>query len=66
MGNIWRFSYIAGENGGGVFLLIYLACVALVGATIVIGELALGRQAQLDAVSSALAGLIILATVGMI
>ena len=43
IGNIWRFSYVAGENGGGVFLLLYIACIALIGLPIVIAELAVGR-----------------------
>lgn len=52
IGNIWRFSYVAGENGGGAFLLIYLVCVLLVGAPIILAELALGRHGQGDAVSA--------------
>ena len=36
LGNIWKFPYIAGENGGGAFVLIYLACVALVGIPILV------------------------------
>ena len=48
IGNIWRFSYIAGENGGGVFLLLYLACIALIGLPIVIAELAIGRANRRD------------------
>lgn len=52
LGNIWRFSFIAGENGGGAFLAIYLCSVLLVGAPLVIGELALGRAARGDAVSA--------------
>jgi len=51
LGNIWRFSYVAGENGGGAFLLIYVISVVFVGAPIVLAELALGRQAAGDAVS---------------
>ncbi len=43
LGNIWKFPYIAGENGGGAFVLIYLACVALVGIPILISEVMLGR-----------------------
>jgi neurotransmitter:Na+ symporter, NSS family len=43
LGNIWKFPYIAGENGGGLFVLIYLACVALVGLPIMIAEIMLGR-----------------------
>ena len=34
LGNIWRFPYITGENGGGLFVVVYLACVALVGLPI--------------------------------
>lgn len=52
LGNIWRFSYVAGENGGAAFLFLYLLCVLLVGLPIVIAELALGRRAQGDAVAA--------------
>jgi len=52
LGNIWRFSYVAGENGGAVFLFIYLICVLLVGLPLVIAELSLGRRAQGDAVAA--------------
>ena len=52
LGNIWRFSYVAGENGGGAFLLVYLASVLLVGAPIVIAEMAMGRRAAGDAVAA--------------
>ena len=51
LGNIWRFSYVAGENGGGAFLLIYLVSIILVGAPIVLAELAIGRRAAGDAVA---------------
>mgnify|MGYP003669403629 FL=1 len=50
IGNIWRFSYVAGENGGGAFLIVYGLSVLLVGLPIVIGELALGRRGAADAV----------------
>ena len=43
LGNIWKFPYIAGENGGGIFVLIYLICIALVGLPIMIGEVMIGR-----------------------
>jgi NSS family neurotransmitter:Na+ symporter len=52
LGNIWRFSYVAGENGGAAFLLAYLFFVIVIGAPIVIAELALGRRGQGDAVSA--------------
>ncbi len=51
LGNIWRFSYVAGESGGGSFLVIYLAAVVLVGLPIVIGEMAIGRRGRGDAVA---------------
>jgi len=38
LGNIWKFPYITGENGGGLFVLIYLACIALVGVPIMMAE----------------------------
>lgn len=50
LGNIWRFPYIAGENGGGAFVLIYLLCVLFIGLPLVICELSLGRFAQRDTV----------------
>ncbi|MEX2455105.1 MAG: sodium-dependent transporter [Rhodospirillaceae bacterium] len=52
LGNIWRFSYVAGENGGGAFLIVYLLSVVLVGLPIVIGEMALGRYGRGDAVAA--------------
>jgi len=52
LGNIWRFSYVAGENGGGAFLMVYLLSVLLVSAPIVIAEMALGRQAGGDAATA--------------
>ena len=44
--NIWKFPYVAGENGGGAFVLIYLVCVGLVGAPIMMAEIALGREGR--------------------
>ena len=43
LGNIWRFPYVTGENGGAAFVLIYLACVFLIGVPLLYVELALGR-----------------------
>ncbi|UUX50297.1 sodium-dependent transporter [Nisaea acidiphila] len=52
IGNIWRFPYVAGENGGGGFLLVYILCVLLIGLPLVIAELAVGRAARLDTISA--------------
>jgi len=46
LGNIWRFSYMVGESGGAAFVLIYLACVALVGLPILVAEWLIGRRGQ--------------------
>lgn len=46
LGNIWKFPYIAGENGGGAFVLIYLACVAFVGLPIMMAEVLIGREGR--------------------
>lgn len=46
LGNIWKFPYIAGENGGGWFVLIYLTCIAVVGLPIMMAEVFIGRTAQ--------------------
>ncbi len=43
LGNIWRFPYITGENGGAAFVFVYLVCVILIGLPLLINELALGR-----------------------
>ena len=46
LGNIWKFPYITGTNGGGWFVLIYLACILLVGLPILAAEIMIGRAAQ--------------------
>ena len=46
LGNIWRFPYIAGENGGAAFVLVYLACVILIGIPCMMAEIMLGRRGQ--------------------
>jgi len=46
LGNIWRFPYITGDNGGGAFVLVYLACIAIVGIPIMIAEVLLGRRGR--------------------
>lgn len=52
LGNFWRFPYTAGENGGGVFVVVYLACVFLIAFPILIAELSVGRHARRSAVGS--------------
>ena len=52
LGNIWKFPYIAGENGGGAFVLIYLVCVAFVGAPIMISEVMLGRKGRASPINT--------------
>lgn len=52
LGNIWKYPYIAGENGGGAFTLIYLLCILIVGMPIVIGEIVIGRKTQLSPVGA--------------
>jgi len=46
LGNIWKFPYVTGENGGGLFVLIYLVSIALVGLPIMMGEIVIGRSSQ--------------------
>ncbi len=46
LGNIWKFPYIAGQNGGGAFVLVYLICVALIGIPIMMAETMLGRRGR--------------------
>ncbi|MAD47928.1 MAG: sodium-dependent transporter [Gammaproteobacteria bacterium] len=45
LGNIWGFPYKAGTNGGGAFVLIYLACIIVIGIPIMISEIIIGRRA---------------------
>ena len=46
LGNVWRFPYVAGRNGGGAFVVVYLAFLAVLGFPLLVAELALGRAAQ--------------------
>ncbi len=52
LGNIWKFPYIAGENGGGAFVLVYLACILAIGVPIMIAEILLGRHGQYSPITS--------------
>ncbi|MDA3799673.1 MAG: sodium-dependent transporter [Kiritimatiellae bacterium] len=46
LGNIWKFPYVTGENGGGAFVLIYLLCILLIGFPLMLAELTIGRKTQ--------------------
>lgn len=46
LGNIWKFPYIAGENGGGAFVIVYLLCILLIGLPIMIAESLIGRRGR--------------------
>ncbi len=45
LGNIWKFPYITGENGGGAFVIVYLACIAIIGVPILMAKSCLGGEA---------------------
>ena len=46
LGNVWKFPYITGMNGGGAFVLIYLICLLVLGLPVMVMEFSLGRAAQ--------------------
>lgn len=52
LGNIWKFPYMTGENGGATFILVYLLSTLLVGLPVMISEIALGRTARADAITT--------------
>ncbi len=52
LGNIWRFPYTVGQYGGGAFVLVYLAFVALIGVPVLYAELSVGRSTQRSAVGA--------------
>ena len=52
LGNIWKFPYIAGENGGAAFLFIYLICIVLIGLPILNIEILLGRTTKKNPVGA--------------
>ena len=52
LGNIWKFPYIAGENGGAAFIFIYLICIGIIGLPVLIAEVLLGRTTQLNPVGA--------------
>ncbi len=52
LGNIWKFPYMAGMNGGGAFVLIYLACVLVIGLPIMMSEIMIGRRGRRNPVAT--------------
>lgn len=52
LGNIWRFPFVTGQNGGAVFVLIYVVIVALIGLPVMIAELSIGRHTQRNPVGA--------------
>lgn len=52
LGNIWKFPYMAGVNGGGAFVLIYLACVFVIGLPIMMSEILIGRRGRRNPVAT--------------
>lgn len=52
LGNIWRFPYIVGENGGAAFLIVYIVLVVLIGIPLMMTEFIVGREGRTDAINS--------------
>lgn len=46
LGNVWKFPYILGQNGGGAFLVVYLGCIVLIGVPIMMAEVMIGRRGR--------------------
>ena len=52
LGNIWRFPYVAGANGGGAFVAVYLLCVFAIGLPIMMAEVLIGRRGRRNPVAT--------------
>lgn len=52
LGNIWKFPYIAGENGGAAFVFVYLICIAVIGLPVLIAEVLVGRSTERNPVGA--------------
>jgi len=52
LGNLWRFPYIAGQNGGSAFIMVYVGFVLILGVPLIMSELAMGREGKLSAVKT--------------
>jgi NSS family neurotransmitter:Na+ symporter len=56
LGNIWKFPYVAGQNGGGAFVLAYLACILLIGLPIMMAEVMIGRRGRQSPINTMRSG----------
>jgi NSS family neurotransmitter:Na+ symporter len=54
LGNIWKFPYLAGDNGGGAFVMVYLLCVLAIGIPIMMAETLLGRRGRQSPINTML------------
>jgi NSS family neurotransmitter:Na+ symporter len=52
LGNIWRFPYLAGENGGSAFVLVYVVCIVVVGVPVLIAEMLMGRRGRMSPIGT--------------
>ena len=52
LGNIWKFPYVAGQNGGGAFVIVYLLCVILIGMPVMMSEILIGRRGRRNPVAT--------------
>lgn len=52
LGNMWKFPYVTGQNGGGAFFLLFIFCLVLVGLPVLLGELTVGRAGRGDPVTA--------------
>ncbi|MGL4997938.1 MAG: sodium-dependent transporter, partial [Cetobacterium sp.] len=49
LGNLWKFPYLAGKNGGGAFVVVYLGLIVILGFSLMLGEMVIGRRGKSDA-----------------
>jgi NSS family neurotransmitter:Na+ symporter len=52
LGNIWKFPYVTGQYGGGAFVLVYLACIVIIGMPVMMSEILLGRRGRRNPIAT--------------
>ena len=52
LGNMWKFPYVAGNNGGGAFVLAYLGCILMIGVPVMMAEVVIGRRGRQSPINS--------------